>query len=277
MSALADLVKAHDYDRYIATLFAPAEKRDALFSLYAFDAEVSRIADLVHDPMPGEIRLQWWRDVANGERDGEAAGHPIASALLKIIAEHALPRSAFDSYCEARIFDFYNDVMPDEKALEAYLGATQSAIIQLAAIIVDPQAARGASEAAGHAGVAKGIAMILSQMPRIRRKRQGFVPLTILNASGLSQDAFLAGPSATVDDRLTGAIAALGQEHLKKFRVASNSMATSLRPAFASLASAHRQLEGIEKLSDPLGGTRELSYLLRLWDVSRFSFKRFRT
>ena len=80
MSELASLVKAHDYDRYIATLFAPQDKREALFSLYAFDAEVSRIAELVHDPMPGEIRLQWWRDVINGARDGEAAGHPVADS-----------------------------------------------------------------------------------------------------------------------------------------------------------------------------------------------------
>ena len=72
MSSLGALVKAASRERYIATLFAHEAKRDALFSLYAFDAEIDRIRDLVHDPLPGEIRLQWWRDVANGERDGEA-------------------------------------------------------------------------------------------------------------------------------------------------------------------------------------------------------------
>jgi 15-cis-phytoene synthase len=273
MSGLAYLVKAHDYDRYISVLFAPASKREALFALYAFDAEVSRIADLVRDPMPGEIRLQWWRDVVNGERDGEAAGHPVASELLKTIDQCKLPRSAFGAYCEARVFDFYNDVMPDVTALEAYLGATQSAIIQLASMILDPEAARGVSEAAGHAGVAKGIAMILSHLPRIRRKGQGFLPLTILNAAGLSQEEFLIEPSAAAGKRLVEAMAALGHEHMEKFRSASKGAAASLKPAFSPLATVNRQLKVFETLIDPLRSSRAPSQLARLWDVGRFSFR----
>jgi 15-cis-phytoene synthase len=271
MSGLADLVKAHDYDRYIATLFAPASRREALFALYAFDAEVSRIADLVHDPMPGEIRLQWWRDVVNGERDGEAAGHPVAAALIKTITGHELPRSAFDAYCEARVFDFYQDVMPDRTALEAYLGATQSAVIQLAAMILDAKAARTASEAAGHAGVAKGIAVILRQLPRGRAKGQGFVPLTILNAAGLSQDTFLGEPSADASMRLAEAITALGYEHLAKFRALSNGIPASLKYALSPVATVERQFSLSAKLIDPLRGSREPSQLARLWDIARFT------
>ena len=69
----AALVRESNRDRYLATLFAPAEKRDALFALYAFDAEISRVRDLAREPMPGEIRLQWWREMLLGERASEAA------------------------------------------------------------------------------------------------------------------------------------------------------------------------------------------------------------
>jgi 15-cis-phytoene synthase len=272
MSSLADLVKAHDYDRYIATLFAPAAKREALYTLYAFDAEVSRIADLVHDPMPGEIRLQWWRDVVNSERDGEAAGHPVAAALIKTIIKHKLPRSAFDAYCEARVFDFYQDIMPDRTALEAHLGATQSAVIQLASIILDPVGASGTSVAAGHAGVAKGIAMILCRLPRIRTKGQGFVPNDILTAAGLSQEEFLDGPSEDAGRRLVKALTALGQEHLANFRAASSALPRSLRPAFAPAATLDMQLRLTEQLKDPLYSSKEPTQLARLWAVARSSF-----
>ena len=68
----AGLVRDTDRDRYLATLFAPAEKRDALFALYAFDAEISRVRDLAREPIPGEIRLQWWRDVLGGAGRGES-------------------------------------------------------------------------------------------------------------------------------------------------------------------------------------------------------------
>ena len=81
----AALVRAADKDRFLATLFAPAEHRDALYALYAFNVEIARVRDMAREPMPGEIRLQWWhRGVAWGA-GREAAAHPVAAALLQTI------------------------------------------------------------------------------------------------------------------------------------------------------------------------------------------------
>ena len=55
----ADLVRSHDFPRYVATLFAPAAERRALLALYAFNVEIVRVRDQVSQPLPGEIRLQW--------------------------------------------------------------------------------------------------------------------------------------------------------------------------------------------------------------------------
>ncbi len=79
----AALVREADRDRYLATLFAPAAQRDALYALYAFNVEIARVRDLAREPMPGEIRLQWWREALSGEREGEAAAHPVAAALAR--------------------------------------------------------------------------------------------------------------------------------------------------------------------------------------------------
>jgi phytoene synthase len=86
----AALVREADPDRYLATLFAPADHRDALMSLYAFNVEIARVRDVAREPMPGEIRLQWWREVLSGERAGEAAAHPVASALQDTLAGRRL-------------------------------------------------------------------------------------------------------------------------------------------------------------------------------------------
>ena len=69
------LVREADKDRFLATLFAPAAQRPALFALYAFNAEIARVRDIAREPMPGEIRLQWWREVVEGGRvrGGEGA------------------------------------------------------------------------------------------------------------------------------------------------------------------------------------------------------------
>src|SRR5664279_1881901 len=84
----AALVREADRERYLAALFAPAEHRDALYSLYAFNVEISRVRDLAREPMPGEIRLQWWREMLAGERDGEAAAHPVASSLMATLKRY---------------------------------------------------------------------------------------------------------------------------------------------------------------------------------------------
>ncbi len=68
------LVREADKDRFLATLFAPAARRPALFALYAFNAEIARVRDIAREPMPGEIRLQWWREVVEGGRSEEARG-----------------------------------------------------------------------------------------------------------------------------------------------------------------------------------------------------------
>ena len=123
-------VREADPDRYLSTLYASAEKRTALFSLYAFNAEIASVRDRIREALPGEVRLQWWREVIDGERPAD--GHPLAEALLATIAAHNLPRAAFANYLEARMFDLFDDPMPTRGDLEGYCGETASALIQLA-------------------------------------------------------------------------------------------------------------------------------------------------
>src|SRR5262245_17235770 len=127
------LVREADKDRFIASLFAPAALRPHLHALYAFDIEIGRIAGLVSGPMPGEVRLQWWREVFSGERTLEAAANPVAVALLATLRERALAAEPILQLLEARAFDLYDDPMPTWRALEGYAERTAAAIYTLAA------------------------------------------------------------------------------------------------------------------------------------------------
>jgi phytoene synthase len=198
-------VRAGDHDRYVATLYAPQEKRASLFALYAFDVEISSIRSRVREPLAGELRLQWWRDAI---ASGNAQGHPLAQALLQAVEEHKLPRAALDACLEARIFDLYDDPMPSTQDLEGYCGETSAAMIQLAALVLDPAGAPAAAEAAGHGGCARAMAGLLCALPLHRARGQCFVPRDILVAAGTTPESFVKGEDSAATGRAIEALVA---------------------------------------------------------------------
>ena len=80
---------------------------------------MSRIRELAREPMPGEIRLQWWREVLLGERPGEAAAHPVASALLETISRLGFGSRTLAELIEARRFDIYDEPMANLAELQS--------------------------------------------------------------------------------------------------------------------------------------------------------------
>lgn len=241
-----DLVRAGDRERYLSILFSPAAKRPALAGLYAFNLETARIRDQISDPIPGEIRLQWWREVVSGERDGEGRQHPVGEALLDAIDAHALPRAALANLTEARIFDLYDDPMPDRSTLEGYLGETASALFQLSAQILDPGEAETSADASGHAGVAYGISGLMRLAPLHRSRGQVYMPGDILAAAGTTSAGWLSGEEQTAMAQATAIFASLAREHLAKAETALAVLGKSLRPAFLPLAAVRPVLEKAE-------------------------------
>ena len=224
-----------DRDRYLACLLAPAEKRGALAALYAFNAEIARVRDAVREALPGEIRLQWWRDLLEGEADGDAMANPLAAALMACVKEHRLPVAVLTDMIEARIFDLYNDPMESRAALEGYAGETASALVQLASLVLDPQGAPNSAEAAGHAGVAQTVAGALLMLPIHRRRGQVYLPADLLAATGLTPEALLDGSDKAAAARAVEAFVGLGREHFAKARAAGG-VSPANRPAFLPVA-----------------------------------------
>lgn len=101
------LVRAHDKDRYLASLFAPAERRPYLFALYAFALEIARVRWLVKEPMAGAIRLQWWHEAVSGLRAEEAAASPVVTALQDAARQTGVLLAPLTAAVEAREAELY--------------------------------------------------------------------------------------------------------------------------------------------------------------------------
>jgi phytoene synthase len=230
-----DQVRASDKDRFLATLFAPAAPRGLLFALYAFNLEIAGVRDRVREPMAGEIRLQWWRDVLNGERASEAAANPVAAALLETIAHCALPAEPLRDLIEAHAFDLYDDPMPTRAALDAYAHKTAGVVFDQAARICGG-VTRAVEEAAEHAGKAHAITDLLRRFARAASRHQVFVPAELLERHGTRVEEVTAGQAS---EGLRAALAALrtdARRNLVGFELLLPVLPAATMPAFLPLA-----------------------------------------
>ena len=160
------LVRQHDKDRFLASLYAPENKRAALYGLYAFNLEIIRVRSLVSEPHIGLIRYQWWCDTIAAIYGSKTADHPVAQGLARAIETGNLPQAPLQNLITARELDLYDDPMPDIQTLEGYLGETSSALIQMASLILGEHNA----EAAGLAGVAYGLARMNVHEAQARKR-----------------------------------------------------------------------------------------------------------
>ena len=265
--------KATDPDRYVTALYAPAERRAALMALYAFDGEIAGIRGRIREALPGEIRLQWWRDTLDAGRSGAVTGHPVADGLNAAIGAYGLPVAALQNYLDARIFDLYDDPMPSRTDLEGYCGETQGAILQLAALVLDAGSAPRFADLAGRAACAQGIAGMLRALPLQRARGQCFVPRDILAAAGTSPEAFLEGDGGQGALRAVEAMTALARDHLSAFETGAADLPPSLRPVFLPLALTRLLLDRMTKPADILGGGRDPAPWRRQWTLFRHASK----
>ena len=202
----ADLVRTHDFVRYASTLFLPQVRRRALLSVYAFNVEISRVREQVSQPLPGEMRLQWWTDMLEGAGHGGVEGNPVAAELLQTIGEFRLPVEPLSRLIEEHQFDLYNDPMPSMAALEGYVTDTSSALFLLGARIA-AQPSEATDHLARHAGLAQGMAQVIAALPLDAARRQLFLPLQLLQQHGSGMEAVFSGkqtPQRTCRDRPVG-------------------------------------------------------------------------
>ena len=136
----------------------------------------------VSQPLPGEMRLQWWTDMLAGAGHGGVEGNPVAAELLLAIRSWRLPVERLSRLIDEHQFDLYNDPMPTMAALEGYINDTSSALFSLGAGIAGRQSDE-IEHLARHAGLAQGIAQVMAALPLDASRRQLFVPLQLLEST----------------------------------------------------------------------------------------------
>ncbi|MCK7611496.1 phytoene/squalene synthase family protein [Roseibium sediminicola] len=273
----ADVARQYDKDRYLSALLAPEEHRPALMTLYAFSAEIARIRELVSEPLPGEVRLQWWRDLLEGTEHGAVASNPVANALLQTIDRYRLPRQSLVAMTEARVFDLYNDQMPRLNDLEGYAGETVSGVIQLASLILNGGEDPGTATAAGHAGVAYALTGLMRALPWHASRRQIYLPKDVCVRHNLDPESLFKGDTTPELKAVLAEMRGHVRHHLGRVRQVAADVPAACDAAFLPLILVEPFLKKLEAPGfDPLKQTAEISQLRRQWLLWRASGKVFR-
>jgi phytoene synthase len=238
---ISDHLREHDRHRFLASLLMGDDIRTPISVLYAFNAEISRIRELVKEPLPGEIRLQWWREVtAEAARKDEAAANPLALALNQVIDQYGISRTSFDGYCRSRIFDLYDDPMPDKLTYEGYCGETASTMLQWTCQIIDADIAKTTANACGHAGIAQSVAGHLALLPQHIARGQVYIPLEFMKELDIDRTQFLSGKVKDETVEILSMFVDFGEMHLTKAREQLTKLPDHIQQAFLPLASTTR-------------------------------------
>lgn len=174
-----DIVRRQDPDRYLMALLAPERQRGAFLAVYAFNAEISRIRESVSEPMLGQMRLQWWRELVDALYAGRPRGHPAAAPLAAAISRHNLSQAHFMRLIDAREADFDPGPPAAMEDLVDYAGGTAAPLIWLGLELcgVDGRAAR---DAGWSLGVAWALSGLIRAMPFHLRQGRCCLPGDLL-------------------------------------------------------------------------------------------------
>ncbi len=190
---LALVVRAADYERFLAAQLAPAAKRPALYALTALNAELARIAETVSEPLLGHIRLAWWREALEEIAAGAAPrNHPVMLALAEVTRAQPRALSECLKMVEARAADLDESRIAEEVAWLGYLDGTAGALHRAWALVLDEAAAESHAQAIAESARAYAMIGLTRAIPYMHA--QGFLrfPAERIAAAGLTSLALSA-------------------------------------------------------------------------------------
>ncbi|RVT95501.1 hypothetical protein EOD42_14915 [Rhodovarius crocodyli] len=205
LSPLGAYVRQHEPERFFTALFAPPEKRDAVFALAGLHHELGRAREVASNPMIAAIRLQWWRDAIEEAAAGKPARkHEVAEPLHAAITAGRLDPADLLAMADAREAELEEEGIPTASAFAAYLRGAHGGLAVATGRLL------GASGpdllALQEYGAAQGLAALLRNLGSLAARGRCLLPLDLLAEAGLTLEEAMADPAALepVARRLAG-------------------------------------------------------------------------
>jgi len=246
LSACARKVRRYDNDRYLTALFAPAERREALFALAAFNLEIAKIPEVVSEPMLGEMRLQWWHEVIDEIAVGRVRKHEVVEPLAAAARQFDLPLADLHPLIDARAFDLEDRAPADLAELEAYAETTTAPLNRLAlqALGISGDLAMQGAASLGRATALTGL---LRAIPFHARQRRVYLPTALVETVAVEMgELFELRPHAGLA-RAVEQLTDVANGHLEAARKAGRQLPRKAAPVLLQATLTAGQLAAIRR------------------------------
>lgn len=246
LSHCGKLARQYDRDRFLCASMARDEEREALFALLAFNSEIARIPETVHETLLGHMRLAWWRDSLSGVFEGRPERHDVLEALSSAVKRFNLGRAHFERLIEARAFDFDDAPPTTTEALEDYAEGTSSTLLHLQLEVLGTRSP-DAVETARRLGIAWAMTGLLRAIPFHASARRCYLPADLCRDAGLNLEGLYVGQSHPALHQVVAALAKTARGHLASARENRNLVPRRALPAMLPAVLADIYLTRLER------------------------------
>ncbi|NBC34760.1 MAG: squalene/phytoene synthase family protein [Alphaproteobacteria bacterium] len=270
LSYCGEQVRRFDRERFLTLLYAPAERREALFAVHAFNIEIAKTREVVSEALLGQMRLQWWRDSIAELYEGQPKAHEVLKPLGEAVQTHGLSRAHFETLLSAREADLEEGAPPDLPALERYAAGTAAPLIRLSLEVLGVRDGP-AHEAAEKVGTAWALTGLIRAVPFHARQRRVFLPTAVVEEVAADMgELFELRPHAGLA-KAVERLAAAARGHLQAGRALGTRVPAAATPALLLAVLAHGHLKTLRRarhdVFDPavqrLGVRQQLSLMAK--------------
>lgn len=225
----------------------PAERRRAMYAVYAFCRTVDDIADEPGEPDVQQARLEQWRTELDRIYAGTVPDEPIARALLPAVQRYKLPRAEFEALVAGMEMDLHRRIVaPSLATLQLYCRRVAGAVglLSIRCFGADEPEAEAAAVALGEA---LQLTNILRDLGEDAADGRLYLPDEILSRHGIASRT----PNEVLDDPGLPAVcrelAALARRRYAEARaLIARCDRRAMRPAVLMMAGYEALLDRLE-------------------------------
>jgi phytoene synthase len=186
-----------------------------------------------------------------------------------VVVRYRLPPQTLVNLIDARVFDLYEEPMANLADLETYAMRTSSALIELAAQILNDGRDAGLGDLARHAGIAYAIAGLLRALPIHAARRQLYLPADTMRRYGARAEDVFAGEATTELRAVLAELRLRARRHLAAARALIAAAPPSVAPALLPAALVRPVLDRMERGRYRPFGLTDLPQWRRQWALWR--------